>query len=69
MQQGIIAPPEYLNGIRIWDDELLDEYDVERSQGSPPTPHSSGGRGRPKKAHSITALRPRRNGRATSWRQ
>jgi hypothetical protein len=49
VQRGIIAPPEYLNGIRIWDDELLDEYDAERSQGSPPTPHSPGGRGRPKK--------------------
>ena len=54
VQQGIIAPPEYLNGIRIWDDELLDEYDAKRPQGSPPTPHSSGGRRRPKKAATAS---------------
>jgi hypothetical protein len=50
VERGIIAPPEYINGIRIWDDELLDEYDAKRLQGSSPTPRSSGGRGRPKKA-------------------
>jgi len=49
VQLGLIAPPEYLHGIRIWNDELLDEYDARRPQGSPPTPLSSGGRGRPRK--------------------
>ena len=49
VQQGVIAPPEYLNGIRIWDDELLDEYDARRQSGPPPTPRPSGGRGRPRK--------------------
>ena len=43
VQRGVIAPPEYLNGIRIWDDELR------RQSGPPPTPRSSGGRGRPRK--------------------
>ena len=49
VQLGVIAPPEYLHGIRIWDDELLDEYDARRQSGPPPTPRSSGGRGRPRK--------------------
>jgi hypothetical protein len=40
VEQGIIAPPEYLNGIRIWDNELLDEYDAKRPQGSPPPPRA-----------------------------
>jgi hypothetical protein len=50
VQLGIIAPPEYLHGIRIWDDELLDEYDARRQSCPPPTPRSSGGRGQPRKS-------------------
>jgi hypothetical protein len=70
VQQGVIAPPEYLNGIRIWDDELLHEYDAKRPQGSPPTPHSSGGRGRPKKAATASPGPGQGgNGQPTSRRQ
>jgi hypothetical protein len=50
VQLGIIAPPEYLHGIRIWDDDLLDEYDARRQSGTPPAPRSSGGRGQPRKS-------------------
>ena len=50
VQLGIIALPEYLHGIRIWDDELLDEYDARRQSGPPPAPRSSGGRGQPRKS-------------------
>ena len=51
VQEGVIAPPEYLRGFRIWNNDLLDEYDARRPQeAKPPAPRSSGGRGRPKKS-------------------
>jgi hypothetical protein len=51
VQEGVIAPPEYLRGFRIWNNDLLDEYDARRPQGAkPPAPRSSGGRGQPKKS-------------------
>ena len=55
VQLGLIAPPEYLNGRKFWSVEKLDEYDARRPQGSPPAPHSSGGRGRPRKADTISS--------------
>jgi hypothetical protein len=55
VQLGIIAPPEYLHGIRIWDDELLDQYDARRQSGPPPAPRSSGGRGQPRKDSRSTS--------------
>src|SRR5262249_9326801 len=48
VQLGLIAPPQYLNGRKFWSVEKLDEYDASGPQGSPPAPHSSGGRGRPR---------------------
>ena len=35
VQEGVIAPPEYLRGYRIWSNDLLDEYDAKRRSGVP----------------------------------
>ena len=48
--EGIIAPPEYLRGRRVWNNDLLDEYDARRQSAPPPAPCSSGGRGQPRKS-------------------